>query len=196
MRFVVPASVGVLANDSDPDVGFPDRDSGDGPGPRSAHACAERLLHLHAGDRLLRLRYLHATARSTPSNVESAVAIVTMTVKPGEAPVSTVRPVVPATLHRMSSVPRDFMGEPFIGNRRLALIEDGTVPCVEVDTMEVTRCVFQVDGEFDGTRRLARSSGDWLEGADGLPVRGRGAAGDPRRHLEERQLHRRSRARV
>jgi hypothetical protein len=39
---------------------------------------------------------------------------------------------------------------------------------MEVDTMEVTRCLFQVDSEFDGNRRLARSSGDWLEGADGL----------------------------
>jgi hypothetical protein len=85
-----------------------------------------------------------------------------------EVPTTTCRPVTPVTLHRTTNacVATDFMGEPFIVNRRLAPIEDGTVPCVEVDTMEATRCVFDT-----GVRRFARvvgrASGPWLEDAEG-----------------------------
>jgi hypothetical protein len=67
------------------------------------------------------------------------------------------------------------MGEPFRVNRRLAPIENGTVPCVEVDTMEATRCVF--DTGTHRLRRLAgRASGPWLEDAEG---RGYAIVGQP-----------------
>ena len=78
------------------------------------------------------------------------------------------RPVTPAAVHRVPTLCGDFLGEPFLGNRRLALIEDGTVPCVEVDTMEATRCVFETGSDSSGVSRLARrASGPWLEDREG-----------------------------
>jgi hypothetical protein len=46
-------------------------------------------------------------------------------------------------------------GEGFLGNTRLGRIENGTVPCVHVETAKPARCVF--------TKR----SGSWLESRDG-----------------------------
>jgi Tol biopolymer transport system component len=102
-----------------------------------------------------------------PGQAESNAATVTVVVEPTQLRLSIGRPVIPARLHRMSSIPRPFIGEPFVTNRRLALIENDTVPCVEVDTMEVARCEFLVAAAFDGPRRLAVASGDWLEDRDG-----------------------------
>jgi hypothetical protein len=97
----------------------------------------------------------------------SAAATVTVVVQPTDVPLSTCRPVTPAVLHRVKGHGTDFMGEPFAGNRRLALIENGTVPCVEVDTMEVTRCAFWT-ADDPGTTRLARqASGPWMEDTEG-----------------------------
>ena len=88
-----------------------------------------------------------------------------------DVPLSSCRPVTPAAVHRVPASPcGDCLGEPFLVNRRLTLIEDGTVPCVEVDTMEATRCVFQTGADRSGTIRLARrASGPWLEDRDGRP---------------------------
>jgi Tol biopolymer transport system component len=167
MRLDIPASIGVLANDTDIDADFLIAVLVTGPAHGAVTLAPNGSFTFTPEPGFSGSDFFTYRAMD-PSSSESTPTIVTMTVKPGEAPASTVRPVVPAVLHPMSSIPRRLMGEPFLGNRRLALIEDGGVPCMEVDTMEVTRCLFQVDSEFDGDRRLARSSGDWLEGADGL----------------------------
>ena len=101
-----------------------------------------------------------------PQMAASAVTTVRVVVQSGEARVSTCRPVTPAVVHRVKSTGVDFMGEPFAGNRRLALIEDGTVPCVEVDTMETTRCAFWT-GDDPATSRTRRASGSWMEDTEG-----------------------------
>ena len=59
------------------------------------------------------------------------------------------------------------MGEPFRVNRRLAVIENGRVPCVEVDTMEVTQCAFDTGARRSGGRLAGRASGPWLQDAQG-----------------------------
>jgi hypothetical protein len=60
------------------------------------------------------------------------------------------------------------MGDPFRVNRRLALIENRTVPCVEVESLEVTRCAFETGVRRAAASRLAgAASGPWLEAADG-----------------------------
>jgi hypothetical protein len=80
--------------------------------------------------------------------------------------VSTCRPVVPATVHHAKLPVCDLFPEPFLINRRLALIENGTVPCVEVDTMEATRCVFNAVPSYTRVRGPV-SSGHWLEDREG-----------------------------
>jgi hypothetical protein len=103
-----------------------------------------------------------------PQAATSAVMTVTVVVQSTDVPVSTCRPVTPAAVHRVQTSGVDFMGEPFRGNRRLALIVNGTVPCVEVDTMETTRCVFWTADDAWGTSRVAlQTSGPWMEDADG-----------------------------
>ena len=84
-------------------------------------------------------------------------------------PTSSCRPVTPVALHPASNacVRTDFMGEPFRVNRRLAVIENGRVPCVEVDTMEVTQCVFDTGARRSGVRLAGRASGPWLQDAHG-----------------------------
>ena len=82
-------------------------------------------------------------------------------------PTSGCRPVTPVALHPAANacVRTDFMGEPFRVNRRLAVIENGRVPCVEVDTMEVTQCVFDTGARRSGGRLAGRASGPWLQDA-------------------------------
>jgi hypothetical protein len=87
-----------------------------------------------------------------------------------EVPTTTCRPVTPVALHDAPNacVGTNFMGPPFRVNRRLALIEDATVPCVEVDTMEVTQCRFETGMRAGAAGRLAGpASGPWLTDAEG-----------------------------
>jgi Tol biopolymer transport system component len=80
---------------------------------------------------------------------------------------SSCRPVTPVRLHPPldSCAEGRVMGNPFLANRRLTPIEDGTVPCVEVDTLEATRCLFRTDLDVTGAHRIAppAPSGPWLE---------------------------------
>ncbi len=64
-------------------------------------------------------------------------------------PVSSCAPVEVTTLH----------GTNFHGNTRLARIEGGTVPCMQIDDGTVATCQFSVAG--------ARVSGEWLESPEG-----------------------------
>jgi hypothetical protein len=162
MPLVIPQAVGVLFNDTDPDADVLVSLLETGPSHGTlALASNGSFTYTPAGGFSGADSFTYRAF--DPPAAGSNTAMVTLTVQPGTAPVSRARPVTPAALHRMSSIPRDFMGEPFLVNRRLALIEDGTVPCVEVDTLEVTRCLF----EIRGTSRLARASGDWLEDGEG-----------------------------
>ena len=84
--------------------------------------------------------------------------------------VSGCRPVTPAAAHPdpNACTVGDFMGDAFRANRRLTPIEDGTVPCVEVDTMEVARCSFRTGPDLGDHGRLARPpSGPWIEDTEG-----------------------------
>jgi Tol biopolymer transport system component len=103
-----------------------------------------------------------------PQQAGSDPATVTIVVEDRIAgQTSSCRPVVPATIHRVTGNPMcDVLGEPFLVNRRLALIEDNTVPCVEVDTMEVTRCTFRT-GPTSQLDRRALASGHWMADRDG-----------------------------
>jgi hypothetical protein len=106
-----------------------------------------------------------------PQQAGSTPVAVTITLVPGEVHITTCRPVMPAVVHRDPNTCGDNsnLGDPFLVNRRLAPIENGTVPCVEVDTMEVTRCVFRTGLEFSGVSRIAAPppSGPWLEDGEG-----------------------------
>jgi hypothetical protein len=87
-----------------------------------------------------------------------------------QAPTSTCRPVIPAVVHHVPNActKTDFLGEPFLVNRRLTPIENGTVPCVEVDTMEATRCLFRTGLEVSRiSRSLPPPSGPWLQDPEG-----------------------------
>jgi hypothetical protein len=87
-----------------------------------------------------------------------------------EVPTTTCRPVTPVALHAAPNtcVSTDFMGQPFRVNRRLSPIEAGTVPCIEVDTMEATRCRFETGARARAVSRLAGpASGPWLQDVEG-----------------------------
>lgn len=89
---------------------------------------------------------------------------------PGQS--SGCEPVTPVAVHRApgSCGRSDFLGEPFLVNRRLTPIENNSVPCVDVDTMEATRCLFRTGAEFGRISRTAEpASGPWLEDAQGRP---------------------------
>jgi hypothetical protein len=81
--------------------------------------------------------------------------------------VSACRPVVPAVTHRVTLPFCEQLGDPFLVNRRLAPIEGGFVPCVNVDTLVATRCPFAAIPEF--SRTPGQSTGHWIEGPDGRP---------------------------
>lgn len=53
----------------------------------------------------------------------------------------------------------DFHGGSFIGNSRLARIEDGHVPCVQMDLATLASCAFSTEA--------GRQSGEWLESPEG-----------------------------
>jgi Tol biopolymer transport system component len=160
----VAAANGVLANDTDPD--------GDGLTAALVAAPTQGALALAADG-----SFTFAPPEGVSGPVTftyqamdaqvaaSAPTTVTVIVQPGEIRTSTCRPVTPAAVHRVPMTGVDFLGEPFRGNRRLALIEDGTVPCVEVDTMEATRCAFWTPETM--TSRTVRASGPWMEDAEG-----------------------------
>jgi hypothetical protein len=162
----VRAGTGVLANDSDPD--------GDALSAVLVAGPAQGVLSLAADGSFTYVPTEDATGAVTftyraldPTNSPRAVATVTIVVQVGDVPVSTCRPVIPAAVHRVKTTGVDFMGEPFLGNRRLALIEDGTVPCVEVDTLEVTRCAFWTSSDSPEVRVARRDSGPWLGDVEG-----------------------------
>jgi hypothetical protein len=91
-----------------------------------------------------------AAATATASIVVTAVRM------------SGCRPIVPTKVHRVTDTPLcDVMGEPFRVNRRLTVIDNNSVPCVNADTMEATRCVFTT-GDGAGA-----STGHWMEARDG-----------------------------
>ncbi len=163
---IVPAATGVLANDSDIDGDALAAVAMAGPEQGSV-ALAPDGSFSYSPPAAFTGPVTFTYRALDPGQAASNDAIVTVVVEPTQVRLSTGRPVIPARLHRMSSIPRPFIGEPFAVNRRLALIENDTVPCVEVDTMEVTRCEFLVAPAFDGPRRLAVASGDWLEDRDG-----------------------------
>jgi hypothetical protein len=77
----------------------------------------------------------------------------------GDPALSVCKPITAAAAHRLSPAGED----PFPVHQRLALIENGTVPCVDWDGLETTRCAFRTD------RVSARASvsGDWLEDKHG-----------------------------
>ena len=103
----------------------------------------------------------------------SSAATVTMFVPE----VSSCRPITPAAAHPdpNACTVGDFMGDAFRANRRLTPIEDGTVPCVEVDTMEVARCSFRTGPDLGDGGRLARPpSGPWIEDTEGQRYAGAG----------------------
>jgi len=64
-------------------------------------------------------------------------------------PISTCDPVTVTTLH----------GEGFLGNARLAKIENGKVPCVHSEELQRTTCVFSIASGSE--------SGEWLESPQG-----------------------------
>jgi hypothetical protein len=83
---------------------------------------------------------------------------------------SSCRPVTPVRFHPPtdSCAEGSITGNAFRANRRLTLIEEGTVPCVEVDTMEAARCSFSTGAEFARIVRVpVPASGPWLEDAEG-----------------------------
>jgi hypothetical protein len=71
------------------------------------------------------------------------------------SPVSVCSPVTVAAVHALPS-PGE---EPFRVNQRLALIQDGAVPCMHWASLEIASCAFRTD--------LADASGHWLEDKDG-----------------------------
>jgi Tol biopolymer transport system component len=161
----VPAASGLLANDLDPD--------GDGLTAELVDTPAQGALALAPDGSFTYMPPDGFTGPATftyravdPQGAASAITPVTVIVPSAEARTSTCRPVTPAAVHRGRRNTVDFMGEPFVGNRRLGLIEDGTVPCVEVDTMETTRCLFWT-ADDPATSRTLRPSGPWLEDTEG-----------------------------
>jgi hypothetical protein len=67
-----------------------------------------------------------------------------------EPRLSICSPVTVAAVHRLSAAGED----PFPANQRLALIENGTVPCIHWSSFEATQCAFRTSGN---------ASGHWLE---------------------------------
>jgi hypothetical protein len=161
----VPAASGLLANDTDPDGDPLTAAVVDEPTHGALALAADGSFTFAPPDGFAGPVTFTYQARD-PHLAGSAATTVTIGVQAGEARTSSCRPVTPATLHRVHTTGVDFMGEPFRGNRRLALIEGGTVPCVEVDTMETTRCVFW-SGDDPGTSRTLRASGPWMEDTEG-----------------------------
>jgi Tol biopolymer transport system component len=163
----VGAASGVLANDVDPDGDALNAALVDGPAQGALTLAADGSFtyvppDANTGPVTFTYRAVDAQgASSAPATVTVVVA--------AEGAVATCRPVTPAVLHKVKPNGADFMGEPFLGNRRLTPIaDDGTVPCVEVDTMEVTRCVFSTGTEdVPSSRLIRRSSGPWMEDAEG-----------------------------
>lgn len=160
----VTVANGVLANDVDPDGDGLTAVVVDGP-TQGALALASDGSFTYAPPEGFAGPVTFTYQARDPQMAASAATTVSVIVQSGEVRTSTCRPVTPAAVHRVPETGVDFLGEPFRGNRRLALIENGTVPCVEVDTMEATRCAFWT---ADDTTRLARrASGPWMEDADG-----------------------------
>jgi Tol biopolymer transport system component len=162
----VPSASGLLANDADPD--------GDGLKAELVDGPAQGALALAPDGSFTYMPPDGFTGSATftyravdPQGAASATTPVTVIVPSGEARTSTCRPVTPAAVHRGRRNVVDFMGEPFLGNRRLGLIEDGTVPCVEVDTMETTRCLFWTADDPATSRTRRHPSGPWLEDTEG-----------------------------
>ena len=62
-------------------------------------------------------------------------------IDPSAPLLSACRPIIPTALHRTEPA---CPGRPdsFVPNQRLALIENGAVPCVHVETAEATTCAF------------------------------------------------------
>jgi Tol biopolymer transport system component len=85
------------------------------------------------------------------------------------ATTSSCRPVTPVRVHPPpeSCAEGNAMGNPFLANRRLTPVEGRTVPCVEVDTMEPTRCSFSTGTDPTRPRLAPPASGPWVEDAEG-----------------------------
>jgi Tol biopolymer transport system component len=159
----IAAGAGVLANDSDADGGGLTAVVVVGP--------AQGTLGLGADGSFLYTPTAGFAGSDTftyravdQQQAASNTATVTIVVEGAVFETSSCRPVTPASVHRVGK--RDFMGEPFLANRRLTAIENDTVPCVEVDTMEATRCVFKTGQPSPVTGRREHS-GDWMEDAQG-----------------------------
>jgi hypothetical protein len=73
---------------------------------------------------------------------------------------STCEPVVVTGLHRASPADKN---DPFRKHQRLAIIENGTVPCLHGDSAEPTRCAFLTSDVAKG----GKASGHWVEDKQG-----------------------------